>query len=684
VGEDAAPRQAQGRREGRQRSRRQRQRQVREEACRAGEEARQVRRGERLKAHDGVLRLYGTRAAERYTDEDLAVLAAQPIEQLTLSRQRITRLPPLQPGLRTLSVGDCDDLASLDGIEHHPTLQKLWLGALPRLDLARVFALCAELPELTELRFVGAVPVLPRTIGKLPSLISVELEGTHTLDFVESFAALGASATLRTLRIHDVARLPDAVAPLTRLETLELRRVHGTMPSVGAMRALVKLDVGDCKFNAVSSTIGQLASLETLLLTRNPIAVLPDELCACTNLRVLDLDDTQVKTLPAQIGRLVNLRELRLRSKRLRTLPESIGELAELRTLTLPWDKVTVPESLYRLRLESFSGPVAIDKQLVKRPPPTPQVDRLHLHEADRLPADFGDPLVLSLRIHAYAGTLPQLDACRRLQEITLETGDFADAFTRLGRRANLRSVSIETDRSTLPDELGALSQISRLELECPKLARLPAAIGRLVGLEALVIKPHAMTTLPDQIGALVGLRLLALDATNLTLPETFGALVRLESLALAVGERARLPASIVNCTALATVSIDARFDAPCLDDLAILARLPALRILSLRNVGGAAAVVEALAGTQIEELALHCKLETLPPALGRLAKLRRLKLEDTRLDALPPALRDCSELRWISIPYKIAHDTGLKSQLPKGRWRKHSRSGVTWYERSD
>jgi Leucine-rich repeat (LRR) protein len=630
------------------------------------------------------VRLYGTRAAERYTDEDLPDLAAHPIEDLRLSRQRITRLPPLQPGLRTLAIGDCDDLASLDGIERQPTLQRLWLGSLPKLDLARVFALCAELPELTELKLFGTVTALPREVALLPSLLSVELEETHALDFAGSFVALGASATLRTLRVRGVARLPDAVAPLARLETLELGRVHGTMPSVGAMRALVTLDVTDCRFKAVSSTIGQLAALETLLLTRNPITALPDELCACTNLRVLDLDDTHVKALPAQIGRLVNLRELRVRSNRLRTLPASIGELAELRTLSLPWDKLTVPESFYRLRVESFSGPAAIDKQLVKRPPPTPQVDRLHLHEHDRLPTDFGDPLVLRLDVHAHTGTLPQLDACRRLQEITIDTGNLADAFVRLARLPALRHVTIESEHDVLPDELGALAQISRLEIECPKLARLPASIAHLDRLEALSIRPHAMTALPDEIGGLAALRRLALDATDCAVPATFGKLARLESLVLAVGEHARLPRSLVDCSALATVALDARFEAPCLDDVTVLARLPALRVLALRNVAGAAAVVEALAGTQIEELALHCQLETLPSAIGTLAKLRTLKLEDTRLTQLPPALLDCHQLRWISIPYRIARITGIKAQLPAGRWRKHYRSSVTWYERTD
>jgi leucine-rich repeat protein SHOC2 len=630
------------------------------------------------------VRLYGQRAAERYTDEDLADLAAQPIEQLTLSRQRITRLPPLQPGLRTLSVGQCD-LASLDGIERQPTLQKLWLGTLPKLDLARVFALCAELPELTEVRLAGGFESLPREIAKLPSLLSFELEDTHALDLAGAFAALGASATLRTLRILGAAKIPDAVAPLTQLETLELRSAGGEMPSIGAMRALVKLDLGKCRFKALSPTIGQLAALEVLLLDHDPITVLPDELCACTNLRVLDLDETFVKALPAQIGRLANLRELRARTRRLRTLPESIGDLAELRTLTLPWDKVTVPESIYRLRLESFSGPHAVDAKLVKRPPATPQVDRLYLHEADRLPADFGDPLVLDLRVRAYTGPLPQLDACRRLQEITIDTGNLAEAFTRLAQRPALHTVRIEGEHAVLPDALGALAQITTLQIECAKLARLPASIGRLQQLEHLWLKPHAMTTLPDEIGALAALRNYTLDAGALVaLPETFGQLACLERFELVTGSLARLPASIAGCAALVDVTIRGASPPKPLGGLVTLAKLPALRRLSVRNIEGAGAMVEALAGTAIEELALHCKLATLPPAIGTLAKLHTLKLEDTRVTRLPPTLRDCSALRWISIPYTLEDAANVKPHLPKGRWKRQFRSHVTWYERSD
>jgi len=649
--------------------------------------------------------LYGTRAAERYGDDRLGALGALPIEKLSLHRQAITKLPPLQPTLKSLELGECP-IESLAGIERCTSLQTLRLTELPRLDFDDLFDLLAELPELTELRLGGAsLKSLPPGLEKLPSLLELRFEESPQLDLASAVAHAGRSRTLRSVAIHAGGPLPDAFAPLTHVHRLAISRGRGDLPpSLFGLAELRHLGLEWSSYKVLPPAVGTLTKLESLSLRGTPIAVLPDELCDCVSLLRLDLEMTMLKTLPAQIGRLAKLEVLNVQSGKLKTLPDSIGDLAALRTLFLPFgDTLVVPDSLARLRLEKFIGPDEIERTLALLPPPTPHQERLILYEADRLPDDFGDPIDLTLRLHTHAVPLAPLFELRRLRQLTVDATNLAEVFARVAHCAHLRELTIEGERESLPDTLGELVQLQRLTIDSGDptspmqrgvLASLPDAIGQLGELEVLRIARHAMTKLPDSIGKLARLRELHLDPADLVeLPAALGELQQLQQLHLETpGKLVRLPDELASCAALAEVAIDGRWGTGTfqLANLDVLARLPALRILRL--VGDRRfhlePVVRALAGSALEELDLRdTHLPALPAEVGRLAKLRRLHLHGTQLKNLPPELRACSELRYISVPlYELDRDVGarLKDHLPKGRWKKHYRSGVTWYERTD
>lgn len=658
-----------------------------------------------LAKRDANVYLSGNRVDDCYDDDELAVLGEWPVESCSLSKQRITRLPPLQPSLKSLSVFEHGELASLDGIERLTSLQSLTLGHLPCVDFERAFELLVELPELTELRLYGeGWRAVPRSIAKLPSLVEIMIDHAPSFDLAPAFATLGEVATLRNVRVWIWEKVvPDALAPLQQIEVLDMRGKGEVFPpSVGTLARLQKLVLERSKFGALPPEIGALQRLVELDIQGNPIAVLPDEVCECANLEVLSASGTLLKTLPAQIGKLQKLRVLGLSTKKLKSLPPSIGDLAELRELNLPWSdksKLVVPDSLYNLRLEKFFGPSAIQKKLTLRPPPTPELDRVVLYDRARIPADFGDPVELELNLPERTEPLPQLSQLRRLKDLTLDVGDLDDALRRVASAEYLRSLAIKGEMTEIPDSLGELVQLEWLLIDSGSrtmtttagtLRVLTEAIGKLAQLRTLTIERHAMTALPDSLGQLAALKSFVVRANALAaLPDSIGQLAGLDTLGISAAHKLReLPSSLSGCTALETLGIsDSELAAT---DLTVVGALPALKTLSLVSSRGfdLAAILDALAGGPLETLNLrYTRITELPASIGALSKLRVLDLEATNLKRFPAALRDCTELRWISLPslYDMDRDVrdNIKAHLPQGRWKKHHRGYVTWYERS-
>ncbi|MDQ3339293.1 MAG: leucine-rich repeat domain-containing protein [Myxococcota bacterium] len=610
--------------------------------------------------------LPGSRAADRYDDDELARLGVLAIEELSLSRHPISRLPPLQPTLRRLTLANLA-LESLDGIEDQIRLQALSLTDLPALDLEAAFGQLAELPELTTLRLGGAsLRVLPRAITKLPSVVEVELVDCAQLELADAFAKLGAMPTLRILRIEGVVVIPDKCAALASLRVLDLR---------------------GCKLKALPPSIGRLGSLEELDISNNPIRILPGELCALAKLRILRAADVALRTLPAQIGRLANLELLCVTGDKMATLPASIGDLAKLRTLELS-DHIDVPESLYRLSLESFEGPSDAVRRLVLRAPPTPDSDSVEIDDAERMPADFGDPLELVIKLPDHDAPIVQLSALRRLRSLAIEVKELGDVLARVAHCQYLRCASVvapsngSDNAGLLPDAIGELVELTSL---CVDGYGVPDALGRLTNLETLEIGRHSMTRLPDAIGRLANLTELSLHPHGIVeLPGALGELGKLRTLRLAhAGRLDRLPAELARCRALETIEIGGAYQDCKLFDVDVLGGLPALKRFAI-NRNRAVPIVQilrALAGTQLEELDIGDNpIVVLPSEIGGLARLRRLHLPP-HLTSLPAELRACRELRYVANPPR---DLQVKDYLPAGRWRKSQRGGDTWFERTD
>ncbi|UBM23779.1 hypothetical protein K8374_15430 [Pseudomonas sp. p1(2021b)] len=150
-----------------------------------------------------------------------------------------------------------------------------------------------------------AVQVLPAIPGEVTfghitelTMAGMDLAAVST-EFLRSFGSL-QRLSLADNRLH---RLPDGVAYLTELRTLQLARNGMRLDPAGIaiLAALPRLEVLDLSFNplgALSMRWNHLSRLDQLRLRRCHLTTWPMGLELCERLSYIDLRDNQIATVP--------------------------------------------------------------------------------------------------------------------------------------------------------------------------------------------------------------------------------------------------------------------------------------------------------------------------------------------------------------------------------------------------
>ncbi|RAV97589.1 leucine-rich repeat domain-containing protein [Pseudochryseolinea flava] len=113
---------------------------------------------------------------------------------------------------------------------------------------------------------------------------------------------------------------------------------------------LTTLDLTDQKFTAFPMQILTLKKLTKLVLNKNKISVIADEIGLMESLEELHLSDCGIEKLPNGIGNLKNLRVLNVsQNYRLATLPDSIGDLVQLKMLNVDYVPIQFGEAMSKL-----------------------------------------------------------------------------------------------------------------------------------------------------------------------------------------------------------------------------------------------------------------------------------------------------------------------------------------------
>jgi len=158
---------------------------------------------------------------------------------------------------------------------------------------------------------------------------------------------------------------------------------------------------------------------------------------------------------------------------------------------------------------------------------------------------------------------------------------------------------------STLPESIGKLSSLQKLDLRGNKLTTLPWSIGDLKSLQTLDLGGNKSTTLPESITKLESLQTLSLSYNRFTtLPESISNLKSLQTLDLGGNKSTTLPESISKLTSL-------------------------------------------------QELKLwDNKLSTLPESIGSLSSLKTLNLSSNEFSTLPEFISNLKSLKTLDLAY--------------------------------
>jgi Leucine-rich repeat (LRR) protein len=120
--------------------------------------------------------------------------------------------------------------------------------------------------------------------------------------------------------------------------------------SLPSLRVLL-LDRND--LDHVPEELAALAALERLSLAHNRLRALPHALGSLRSLRVLHVQGNQLEELPPALGECAALEELDASSNKLTALPPALGSLRSLKTLVLDRNAIgAVPAEVFRGCLE--------------------------------------------------------------------------------------------------------------------------------------------------------------------------------------------------------------------------------------------------------------------------------------------------------------------------------------------
>ena len=165
--------------------------------------------------------------------------------------------------------------------------------------------------------------------------------------------ALLFSRTLQDVKVRHNPNIDwNSLIQLTNLQTLRLssNQLAAVPESISRLSNLHTLSLGCNQLTAVPESIGQLTNLQTLDLRGNRLTAVPESIGQLSSLQALLLSSNQLTAVPESIGQLSRLQTLYLNGNQLTAVPESIGQLSSLQILYLNGNRLTaVPESIGQL-----------------------------------------------------------------------------------------------------------------------------------------------------------------------------------------------------------------------------------------------------------------------------------------------------------------------------------------------
>jgi len=151
--------------------------------------------------------------------------------------------------------------------------------------------------------------------------------------------AIASLTQLQTLNLskNQLTALPEAIASLTQLQELHLygNQLTALPEAIASLTQLRSLHLSYNKWTAVPEAIASLTQLESIDLSGNKLTAVPEAIAALTQLESIDLSYNKLTAVPEAIAALTQLESLNLSGNKLTAVPEAIAALTQLQTLDL-------------------------------------------------------------------------------------------------------------------------------------------------------------------------------------------------------------------------------------------------------------------------------------------------------------------------------------------------------------
>ncbi|KAL4572631.1 hypothetical protein LXL04_019411 [Taraxacum kok-saghyz] len=197
-------------------------------------------------------------------------------------------------------------------------------------------------------KLMDQIEWLPDSIGKLSTLITLNLSENHLITLPSSIGSL-SSLTKLDLHSNKITDLPESIGNLFSLIHLDLRANQMTnLPSsFGQLIRLQDLDLSSNNFSILPESVCSLKNLQKLNIETNNIEELPHMIGQCSSLKELIADYNKLKALPEAVGRIESLERLSVRYNNIGRLPTTMSSLTSLKELDVSFNELeSVPESL--------------------------------------------------------------------------------------------------------------------------------------------------------------------------------------------------------------------------------------------------------------------------------------------------------------------------------------------------
>lgn len=191
--------------------------------------------------------------------------------------------------------------------------------------------------------------------------------------------------------------LPEGLSKLAGLKSLSLyENLLASVSEIGQLADLESLILSDNSLDALPPEFGNLTKLTELCLSRNALEEFPNAILGLTGLRELELDGNLLKAIPSSIGKLSNLEMLNIGENELSEIPPEIGDLTNLTFLAVDRNHLTsLPAEIGNLT-EPTSLFVS-DNQLSSIPPEIGKLKGLEMLNLAHNPLTSLPPEVLAL-----------------------------------------------------------------------------------------------------------------------------------------------------------------------------------------------------------------------------------------------------------------------------------------------